>query len=106
MQLKVNPDNVTGVMLKDGNSFRPVDERTWSVEARIRDMDRTKVSKQVLSTVPVMFSYWAKDKDALFLHRYLNDHLNCVVKSNPDRFLGLGTVPMQNPVIAVEEVKR
>ena len=61
---------------------------------------------QVLSTVPVMFSYWAKPDDALAMSRFLNDQLCESIKKHPTRFIGLGTVPMQAPDLAIKEMLR
>ena len=93
-------------MMIDGRFFREIDENCWSPEARIRDCDEHGVDLQVLSTVPIMFSYWAKPQDALDLSRFLNDHIADVVRQYPNRFAGLGTVPMQKPELAIGELER
>lgn len=61
---------------------------------------------KVLSTVPVMFNYWAKAEDNEQVARFLNDHLAAVVRQSPERFLGLGTVPLQSIELAIKELKR
>ncbi|HMP79415.1 MAG TPA: amidohydrolase family protein [Pirellulaceae bacterium] len=93
-------------MVIDGKDFRTVDENCWSPQVRLRECDRDGVHVQVLSTVPVMFSYWARPRDGLDLSRMLNDHIADVVRDDPDRFLGLGTLPMQDPDLAIGELER
>ena len=93
-------------MLIDGTVFRQVDDRTWCPQRRLHDCDECGVDMQVLSTVPVMFAYWAKPKDALEVAQMLNDHLAGVVAENPRRYQGLGTIPMQDPDLAIAELER
>lgn len=93
-------------MMIDGKFFRTVQENCWSPLARIADCDRQGVAVQVLSTVPVMFSYWARPADGADLSRLLNDHLADVCREHPQRFVGLGTVPLQDPELAIVELRR
>jgi len=53
-----------------------------------------------------MFSYWATPADALDLSRWLNDHIAEVVRENPKRFSGLGTIPLQDVDLAAQELTR
>jgi aminocarboxymuconate-semialdehyde decarboxylase len=53
-----------------------------------------------------MFSYWAQPQHGHDLSRVLNDHNAEVVRAHPDRFVGLGTLPMQSTDIAVRELER
>src|SRR6185369_4047630 len=78
----------------------------WDAKVRLKECDSSGVSVQVLSTVPIMFSYWAKPQDGLDLARYLNDHLAEVVAASPKRFIGLGTLPLQAPDLAIKELER
>jgi aminocarboxymuconate-semialdehyde decarboxylase len=93
-------------MMMDDKFFREVGDNCWSDEVRIKQCDEQGVDVQVLSTVPVMFSYWAKDEDTLTVAEFLNDNIADIVKRNPKRFIGLGTVPMQNSALAIQELIR
>jgi len=90
----------------DGLTFRDVDENCWSAAKRIEECDAAGVNVQVLSTVPVMFSYWAKPEDGAEIAAFLNDHIAEIVSEFPLRFVGLGTVPMQDVELAIRELER
>ena len=94
------------VMVTRTQRFREVDANLWDADVRLRDCERAGIDVQVLSTVPVMFSYWAQPEHTLRLARFLNDHIAGMCAAHPRRFVGLGTLPMQDVALAVGELQR
>ena len=99
-------DDQSSMLKKGGAAFRKVDCNCWNHQKRIQECDSTSVDVQVLSTIPVLFSYWAKDDEGLTLSKFLNNHIAEFVRDEPNRFIGLGTIPMQNTDLAIEEMDR
>jgi aminocarboxymuconate-semialdehyde decarboxylase len=93
-------------MMKDDRHFRDVTANLWDPATRLTDYDGFGVRVQVLSTVPVMFAYGAAPAQTADLAALLNDHLAGVVAGNPKRFVGLGTVPLQDTELAIVELTR
>ncbi len=94
------------MMRDDGHFFREIEDNCWSAEKRIEECAKFDVDVQVLSTVPVMFAYWAKPKDTLEVSKVLNDGIAEIVQKYPKKFIGLGTVPMQDANLAIKELER
>ena len=91
----------------DGTVYQTLTCKCYDSTSRLKDMAAFEVDVQVLSTVPVMFSYWSKVKhDAVRFARYLNDDLAETCSQNPTKFIGLGTLPMQFPDESVLELRR
>lgn len=93
-------------MMVDDKFFREIEDNCWNPETRIKECDHHHINVQVLSTIPVMFSYWAKPQDALEVSMFLNDHIATIVHAYPKRFIGLGTIPLQAPDLAIKELER
>jgi len=94
------------MMRDDGKFFREIEENCWSPDAILKDMDANGVDRMVLCTVPVLFNYWAKAEHTLDWSMFLNDHLAGVQNDLPTRFVGLGTLPMQDIPMAIQELER
>ena len=93
-------------MMRGNQFFREIQENCWDAELRMREYEKFNTQVQVVCTVPVMFSYWAKPADGADTSKVLNDHLGNLVDKYPKRYIGLGTVPMQDTNLAIEELMR
>lgn len=98
--------NCKACMMKGDKLFRVVENNCFNVDVRLQEMLDTEVSVQVLSTIPVLFNYWAKAKDGLETARFLNDHIANSVHKHPKHFIGLGTVPLQDIDLSIQEMER
>ena len=88
----------------DGKVFRRIDSRSWDAERRIADMAHSGVTRQVLSPMPELLSYWFKPAAGLAMCRHMNDETAAMVASHPEHFSGMGIVPLQDPEIAAKEL--
>jgi len=93
-------------MMRGNQFFREIRENCWNPEVRIEDYQQYNTQVQVVCTIPVMFSYWAKPLDCLDLSRFLNDHLAELAEDYPKQYIGLGTLPMHDTELAVKELER
>ena len=98
--------NCKACMMKGDKLFREVEENCFDAQVRMKDMDETEVDIQVLSTIPVLFNYWARSKDGNDTARFFNDHIADTAAKNPKRFMGLRTLPMQDIDLAIKEMER
>ncbi len=77
-----------------------------SIERRLADMDRMGVDIQAVSPSPNQTYYWTEPDFGLQLAREVNDRLAEIVGEHPDRFVALGTIPLQDAGLAVRELDR
>lgn len=96
----------TAKMMRGNQFFREIRENAWNAELRIKEYETFNTQVQVVCTIPVMFSYWAKPLDCLSLSEFLNDHLAKLVKKYPQQYIGLGTLPMQDTELSIKELER
>ncbi|MBF0277426.1 MAG: amidohydrolase [SAR324 cluster bacterium] len=75
-------------------------------EVRLQDMDAQGIDLQVISTSPFHYNYSYDPGFTRDSSRLVNDRIAEVVATHPKRFVGLGTVPLQNPEMAVAELDR
>ncbi len=87
-----------------GREFRKLDSRSWDGNRRRADMDRENVALQVLSPMPELLSYWLDKALTLTLARHVNHAIGQIIRTAPDRFAGLGMVPLQDPELAAREL--
>jgi aminocarboxymuconate-semialdehyde decarboxylase len=93
-------------MMRGNQFFREIKENCWDAEVRIEEYATFNTQVQVVCTIPVMFSYWAKPMDCLEVSKFLNDHIAELVVQYPKNYIGLATIPMQDADLAIQELER
>lgn len=93
-------------MMKGEEKFRLIKSNCWDAQERVQEYADLGVQVQVVCTIPVLFSYWAKPADGLEIARYLNDHIAEVAAAHPRHYIALGTLPMQDTDLAIRELER
>src|SRR5918993_5264185 len=93
-------------MMRGNQFFREIKENAWNPDLRIKEYEKFNTQVQVVCTIPVMFSYWAKAYDCLEVSKFLNDHIADLVIRYPQNYLGLATIPMQDSELAIQELER
>lgn len=88
-----------------GRVFRRIDARSWDTGARLADMDRDGIDRQVLSPMPELLSHWFAPTPAQRICDHLNRSLADMVAAQPDRFAAYGAVPMQAPDMAAATIR-
>ncbi|RKP01969.1 hypothetical protein CXG81DRAFT_7136, partial [Caulochytrium protostelioides] len=100
-------------LIQNGVPFRTLQPPCYDLAARLADFTRpaaagrpAPVDVQVLSPLPLLYAYDAPAAHALALARHVNDAIAEACRAHPTRFLGLATVPLQDPAAAAAEVRR
>jgi len=75
-----------------------------NIEVRLKDMDRMGIDIQAVSPAPNQTYYWTEAGLGTELARMVNERIAEIVAKWPQRFVGLGTVPLQDPDLAVSEL--
>ncbi|HXQ53872.1 MAG TPA: amidohydrolase family protein [Stellaceae bacterium] len=88
----------------NGKNFRDIDDACWSLERRLEHTREMGIGIEVLSPMPELLSYWLPAKDASVLARYINEQIAAMVQAAPERYAGLGMVPLQDLDLAIEEL--
>lgn len=102
---RLEPKDACHATIMTGDQFfRAIDDRSWSPERRIEDMDRLGIDRQVLSPPPIMLCYWAEPKAARAFARMQNENVAAIAGRHPARFSGMAAVPLQDAPLAIEEL--
>src|SRR5262249_23280781 len=76
--------------------FATMAPKMTSPEERLKDMDRTGIDIQAISPSPNQYYYWTDGELGLQLARLQNERVAEVVRAYPTRFVGVGTLPLQD----------
>jgi aminocarboxymuconate-semialdehyde decarboxylase len=86
--------------------FHEIVPKMIGPDQRIPDMDRMGIQVDALAIGPPQYYYWTEPSLGAELAELQNDHIAAMVAGHPDRFVGMATLPMQDPERAIQELER
>jgi len=86
--------------------FARIGRKLSSLDERLVEMDATGIDIQALSPLPGQTIYAAPTDVGREAARTINDGIAAAVARRPDRFVGMGVIPLQSPELATAEMKR
>jgi aminocarboxymuconate-semialdehyde decarboxylase len=102
-----DPSTIFANALTRETNVRQMTERSaqlTDVGRRLADMDRMGIDMQIVSPAPFQYHYFAPPDTGAALSREINEGLQDLVATHPDRFAALGTAPLQDPALAMREL--
>ena len=72
-------------MMLFNENFRTIQCNCWDPSVRVKDMVNSSIDVQVISPIPIMFSYWADPEDALVQSQMINDFIADVCTKYPKK---------------------
>ena len=98
-------DSGQTLMRHHGHTVLWYREAMFDLPGRLRDMDRQGVGMRILSvSTPNVYSW--RGARQIEMARYLNDATAQVVRRHPDRFAGLGSLPLDDVEASLAELDR
>jgi aminocarboxymuconate-semialdehyde decarboxylase len=86
--------------------YRIAHDKYHDPDTRIADMDAMGIDIQLVALTPLQYFYWADAGLAPRLAATQNHRVAELVASHPNRFVGVGTLPMGHAELAVAEAAR
>jgi len=86
------------------NQMKTRAPKLTGVAERLVDMDRMGVDIQAVCPAPYQFFYWTEADYGAELAREVNEGIAQIVADRPDRFVGMGSVPLQDAQLAIQEL--
>jgi aminocarboxymuconate-semialdehyde decarboxylase len=99
-------DDDFAVLTVAGTPYRPFPRGAWDMEKRLADLDAAGIDVQVVCNTPQTFLYNQDASLTAALAALQNDEIARAVAANPQRLIGIATLPMQAPELAAAELRR
>ena len=106
-KVTITPDDAESAALDVGGvMYRPFPTGGFDIARRLQDMDATGVDVHVLSATPQTYLYKQEAALGATTSAIQNDQIAKHIAAHPTRFMGIATLPMQDPKLAADELTR